>query len=374
MTSARPAPECSPSARRWPCSSPATPGSLDEVEHYTRSLAGAETNVATGLARLGHSTGWIGRVGDDPFGRFIHTALSGTGIDTHHVTIDPPAPTGFQLKSHAGGGDPEVVYFRTNSAGSRLAWDPAPGGYIGGARHLHVTGIPLALSASPPATSLSVPSMSPGDHGVTMSFDTNLRPVLWASTREMIEVTHQMVALADIVLPGASEGQVLLGTNDPLEIGQTYLDMGASTVVVKDGGQGATLVTRTRCCTATSSRSRSSTPSAPATVSPPDSSAARSTGCARGAACAAPPRSAPWPPPVPATGTACRTESSSPPSCETTPSAAGAPVGNWRWPDERAPDRRSHCRSPLTASRSNGRQPSPRQSAASPTGSRSAPR
>ena len=48
---------------------------------------GAETNVATGLARLGHSTGWIGRVGDDPFGRFIHTALSATGIDTgarHH--------------------------------------------------------------------------------------------------------------------------------------------------------------------------------------------------------------------------------------------------------------------------------------------------
>ncbi len=77
-----------------------------------------------------------------------------------------------------------------------------------------------------------------------MSFDTNLRPVLWASTREMIDVTHEMVALADIVLPGASEGQVLLGTSDPLEIGHRYLDMGASTVIVKDGGHGATVVTR----------------------------------------------------------------------------------------------------------------------------------
>ena len=76
----------------------ATPGSLDEVTHYSRSLAGAETNVATGLARLGHGAGWIGRVGDDPFGRFIHTALSGTGIDTQHVSIDREAPTGFQLK------------------------------------------------------------------------------------------------------------------------------------------------------------------------------------------------------------------------------------------------------------------------------------
>ena len=125
MTSARPAPEVLTFGEAMAMFVAGTPGSLDEVEHYSRSLAGAETNVATGLARLGHSTGWIGRVGDDPFGRFIHTALSSTGIDTAHVTVDPQAPTGFQIKSHAGGGDPEVVYFRKNSAGSRLAWDPA---------------------------------------------------------------------------------------------------------------------------------------------------------------------------------------------------------------------------------------------------------
>ena len=89
MTSARPAPEVLTFGEAMAMFVAGTPGSLDEVEHYTRSLAGAETNVATGLARLGHSTGWIGRVGDDPFGRFIHTALSSTGIDTAHVTIDP---------------------------------------------------------------------------------------------------------------------------------------------------------------------------------------------------------------------------------------------------------------------------------------------
>jgi 2-dehydro-3-deoxygluconokinase len=243
MTSARPAPEVLTFGEAMAMFVAGTPGSLDEVEHYSRSLAGAETNVATGLARLGHSTGWIGRVGDDPFGRFIHTALSSTGIDTAHVTVDPQAPTGFQIKSHAGGGDPEVVYFRKNSAGSRLAWDPALESYIGGARHLHVTGIPLALSPSTRDFAFRAVRVA-RDHGVTISFDTNLRPVLWPSTQEMIDVTHQMVALADIVLPGASEGQVLLGTKDPIEIGHSYLDMGASTVIVKDGGQGATVVTR----------------------------------------------------------------------------------------------------------------------------------
>ena len=168
MNSARPEPEVLTFGEAMAMFVADTPGSLDEVEHYTRSLAGAETNVATGLARLGHSTGWIGRVGDDPFGRFIHTALSSTGIDTGHVTIDPDAPTGFQIKSHAGGGDPEVVYFRKNSAGSRLSWDPTLEGYIGAARHLHVTGIPLALSAKYPR--LRLPGRASGQrprcHGV----------------------------------------------------------------------------------------------------------------------------------------------------------------------------------------------------------------
>ena len=55
------------------------PGPLEQVTTFTRALAGAETNVATGLARLGHRTGWIGRVGDDPFGRFALAELAPPG-------------------------------------------------------------------------------------------------------------------------------------------------------------------------------------------------------------------------------------------------------------------------------------------------------
>ena len=174
--------------------------------------------MATGLARLGHGAGWIGRVGDDPFGRFIHTALSGTGIDTHTSASTRTRPPASRSRSHAGGGDPEVVYFRKNSAGSRLAWDPALESYIGGARHLHVTGIPLALSDSTRDFAFRAVHVA-REHGVTVSFDTNLRPVLWASTAGDDRRHPPDGPARRPGAPGVSEGQVLLGTKDPLEIG-----------------------------------------------------------------------------------------------------------------------------------------------------------
>ena len=122
-------------------------GDLARVENFKRVLAGAEVNVAIGLTRLGHKTGWVSRVGDDPFGRFVLSELAAAGVDTSTVALDGDAPTAFQLKSRADGGDPEIFYFRSNSAGKRLAPSPAIDAYIGGARHLHVTGHPAGAVA-----------------------------------------------------------------------------------------------------------------------------------------------------------------------------------------------------------------------------------
>lgn len=122
------------------------PGPLERVKGFTLALAGAESNVAIGLSRLGHRVGWIGRVGAEPFGRFAVAELTSSGVDTSMVSVDPEAQTGFALKSRADGGDPQVVYYRKGSAGSRLAASPDTDAFIARARHLHLTGIPLALS------------------------------------------------------------------------------------------------------------------------------------------------------------------------------------------------------------------------------------
>ncbi|MCZ2403748.1 sugar kinase [Paenarthrobacter sp. Z7-10] len=220
-------------------------GPLERAANFNRALAGAETNVAIGLARLGHRVGWVGRVGEDHFGRFALAELASHGVDTAAVSFDPEAATGFQLKSRADGGDPEVAYFRRNSAGSRLAPSPATDAYIALGRHLHVTGIPLALSPSTRAFTLRAITIA-RESGSTVSFDPNLRAGLWASKEEMIQVTNDVAATADWVLPGLTEGRLLSGLPgaDADQVARFYLDLGAERVIVKAAVQGASLHTR----------------------------------------------------------------------------------------------------------------------------------
>ena len=93
-------------------------GELADVEHFMKRVAGAELNVATGLARLGLSVGWVSRVGADSFGRFVLNTLAKEGIDACGVSTDSRYATGFQLKSKVENGtDPIVEYFRKGSAG-----------------------------------------------------------------------------------------------------------------------------------------------------------------------------------------------------------------------------------------------------------------
>ena len=216
----------------------AEPGDLHAVHDFRRAAAGAEPNVATGLARLGLRTGYITRLGDDSFGRFLANELAREGIDRSLVQVDASRPTGFMLKTRAAdGSDPQIEYFRKGSAASALGPDDAPAGVFP-ARHLHLTGITPALS--PSALELVVHlARQARSAGATISFDPNLRPRLWPSPEAMAQTINALAALADTVLPGLSEGTQLTGHTTPEAIADFYLERGASQVAVKLGPQGA---------------------------------------------------------------------------------------------------------------------------------------
>ncbi|MGD7010155.1 sugar kinase [Metabacillus sp. 84] len=213
-------------------------GPLSDAEHFTRSLAGAETNTAIGIARLGFKSGWASKIGQDSFGEFIMKRLEKEGVNTECVLKDSRYATGFLIKSKAVEGDPEVQYFRKGSAASTMSPDEANSGYFLAARHLHLTGIPLALSASVKAFSHQVLTLMK-EAGKTVSFDPNVRLALWGSREEMVKEINLAAFQADFVLPGEEEGFILTGSRDPESIADFYLEQGVKGVAVKLGPEGA---------------------------------------------------------------------------------------------------------------------------------------
>ncbi|WP_405423030.1 sugar kinase [Pantoea stewartii] len=214
-------------------------GDLAAVETFIKRAAGAELNVAIGLARLGLKVGWVSRIGQDAFGRFICQVLDKENIDHRQVTVDPRYPTGFQLKSKVDdGSDPLVEYFRKGSAASHLSPEDFDHDYFGSARHLHLSGVAAAISDS----SLELTWHAAKEmraRGKTISFDPNLRPVLWRSEEEMRNQLNLLAEYADWVLPGEKEGYILTGYRQPQDIADFYLDKGVKAVVIKTGGEGA---------------------------------------------------------------------------------------------------------------------------------------
>ncbi|WP_276643497.1 sugar kinase [Siccibacter turicensis] len=220
-------------------------GDLADVERFIKRVAGAELNVATGLARLGLKVSWVSRVGNDVLGQFVLNCLEKERISTQGVTIDGRFPTGFQLKSKVEDGtDPTVAYFRKGSAASHLSTDDFNAPLFYSARHLHLSGVAAALSNSS-LELLNHAARAMKAQGKTISFDPNLRPVLWESETRMVRELNQLAFQADWVLPGLKEGAILTGQSTPEGIADFYLDRGVQAVILKTGSDGAWYKTAT---------------------------------------------------------------------------------------------------------------------------------
>lgn len=214
-----------------------TEGELHEVEEFTRMLAGAEVNVAIGLKRLEHSVSYVTKLGEDPFGTYIENKLKAEGLDAQ-ISKDGGHFTGYQLKNKVTEGDPQVFYFRRNSAASCLSEADIEKVNLEGAKVLHITGIPPALSLSCRKATYRLIERA-RENGMLVSFDPNLRPGLWESKEVMIETINDIASKADLVLPGTGEGLILMGSDKPEEIAAFYRKKGARMVIVKAGAKGA---------------------------------------------------------------------------------------------------------------------------------------
>lgn len=208
------------------------------AREYLAVLAGAESNVAVGLASLGHAARWVSRLGDDHLGRLVADELAARGVEVV-VERDEVHPTGVMTK-HVLAGATERRYYRSESAARRLA--PSDLRRLGPARWVHVTGITPAISSS--AAELVTTIVHRRDeHGASVSFDVNLRPVLWRDTDVAASTLLAIARRADLVFVGDDEALTLFGTDDAERLASLVLERPDQELVVKRGAGPATAVT-----------------------------------------------------------------------------------------------------------------------------------
>ena len=214
-------------------------GPLAQAQTFTKLVAGAETNVGVGLARLGLKVAWVSRLGADSFGAYMRDSVAGEGVDCSAVVEDPVRPTGFMLKSRAlAGGRPDGRVLaprlgreRAVAGGLRRRALPrrAPP-----ARHRHHAGAVDQRGRARRAQHALHARRRPHD---LLRSEPAAAPV--ARREAMAERLNRLAGLADWVLPGLAEGRTLTGLDTPEAIAAFYLDRGAKAVVVKLGADGA---------------------------------------------------------------------------------------------------------------------------------------
>ena len=205
-------------------------GLLDHVSSFRYTIGGAESNVAVGVARLGGTATWLGRVGQDATGDLIERRLRAEGVRT--IAIRDESFTGLMVRYRRTGEQTHVDYHRAGSAGSRLQPSDLPGD-LTEADILHVTGITPALSDSARVTVFQAVEQARAA-GVTVSVDVNYRAKLW-SRFEAASVLRDLVTRADIVFAGPDEAALFVDDDDPID---GLAKLGPAEVIVKDGGRG----------------------------------------------------------------------------------------------------------------------------------------
>lgn len=184
---------------------------LSRATALTRGYGGDVLNALVAAARLGARTGFITRVGDDPFGAGLLRGWRDEGIDTGAAPL-VAGHNGVYFISLDAAGEREFSYRRHASAASTLAPEQLDPAYLASARCLLLSGITQAISASAQAATLRAAVIARA-HGVLVAYDPNYRPALWAARGGLAAAQaalHELLPYIDWLLPSFPADQVLL--------------------------------------------------------------------------------------------------------------------------------------------------------------------
>jgi 2-dehydro-3-deoxygluconokinase len=203
---------------------------------YLQGFGGDTSNFAIAAARQGARVAYLSAVGDDPYGAMLRALWDREGVDHAGVRTNAQAFSAIYFVTHDARGH-HFHFFRAGSAASRMVPADLSLQTIRSAKLLHLSGISLAISESARETGFAAMAAA-REAGVAVSFDTNLRLKLWSLDLARA-VTESALRRCTIALPSYDDMTVLTGLSAPDAIVDHCLALGARTVALKLGADGA---------------------------------------------------------------------------------------------------------------------------------------
>lgn len=204
---------------------------------FTAYPGGAPANVAVAAARLGADTGFIGKVGDDSFGRSLAETLRKEGVNTDGLFVSDSVPTTMAIVSVDASGEREFSFYRNPGADTQLTTEEAVS-VIENDLPLILHAGSLSMTTSPSREACEEALRFAKERGVIISYDPNYRAALWDTEENAVAMMKKLLPLADILKVSDEEMLMLTGTED-FEKGSLVLSgYGPRLVLVTLGSQG----------------------------------------------------------------------------------------------------------------------------------------
>jgi len=206
---------------------------------FNLGFAGDTFNTAWYLARIAAEieVSYLTAVGDDAISDDMRAFIRASGISDKYVRPIPGETVGLYL-IHLDNGERSFSYWRDRSAARQLALDPAfLETAIEEADLIYYSGITLAILDAQSRENLFRALRRGRDLGKIVAFDTNLRPRLWSSTKEMTDTITRAAAQSDIVLPSFDDEAEWFGDASSLATLDRYAECGVARIIVKNSAQ-----------------------------------------------------------------------------------------------------------------------------------------
>jgi fructokinase len=216
-----------------------TPSGTDErgIALFGRNPGGAPANVLAMNAKLGGKTVFIGKVGDDEFGRFLEKTLKDAGVDTRGLVRDPAYLTTLAFVHLSETGDRSFSFYRRDGADIMLSWEEVDLRIIDDSGLFHCGSV--SLCGEPCRTAVREAARYARSQGKIVSYDPNYRPFLWPDRNEAKTEIGRLLSSADL-LKVSEEEMTLLTDEENVEKGGALLaERSGAVVLVSLGAKGS---------------------------------------------------------------------------------------------------------------------------------------